>query len=106
MLPYWNGSELASPKYGNIAINKLIEKMLALGSKKTNLVAKVFGGGEVIETSIASFHIGERNVQLAFELLAEHRIPVVAHSTGGKQGRKLLFETSTGTVYQKLLAGI
>ena len=57
MLPYWNGQGLASPKYGNIAIEKLIEKMLFLGSKKENLKAKVFGGGEVIETTINQFQM-------------------------------------------------
>ena len=29
MLPMWNGAGLASPKYGNIAIPKLIEQMNA-----------------------------------------------------------------------------
>ena len=31
MLPLWNGQGLASPKYGNIAIEKLLEKMISLG---------------------------------------------------------------------------
>jgi Chemotaxis protein; stimulates methylation of MCP proteins len=103
MLPFWNGNGLASPKFGNIAIEKLIERMLLLGCSKKNLVAKVFGGGEVIETNIANFRIGERNIAVAKELLAEHRIPIVAQSVGGKNGRKLLFVTSTGEVFQKII---
>jgi len=58
MLPFWNGTGLASPKYGNIAIQKLVEKMLSLGAKKENLQAKIFGGGEVIETKSNHFKIG------------------------------------------------
>ena len=27
MLPFWNGQGLASPKFGNIAIHKLLEKI-------------------------------------------------------------------------------
>ena len=103
MLPFWNGNGLASPKYGNIAIEKLIERMLLLGSSKANLRAKVFGGGEVIETNIANFRIGERNIAIAKELLEAHRIPVVAQSVGGKNGRKLMFVTSTGEVFQKII---
>ena len=103
MLPFWNGNGLASPKYGNIAIEKLIERMLLLGSSKANLRAKVFGGGEVIETNIANFRIGERNIAIAKELLEAHRIPIVAQSVGGKNGRKLLFVTSTGEVFQKII---
>jgi chemotaxis protein CheD len=103
MLPFWNGNGLASPKYGNIAIEKLIERMLLLGSSKANLRAKVFGGGEVIETNIANFRIGERNIAIAKEMLEAHRIPVVAQSVGGKNGRKLMFVTSTGEVFQKII---
>ena len=39
MLPTWNGMELASPKYGNIAIERLLERMEQLGAQKKNLVA-------------------------------------------------------------------
>lgn len=103
MLPYWNGQGLASPKYGNIAIEKLIEKMLSFGSLKSNLKAKVFGGGEVIETNITQFHIGERNIKVAIEMLQEFNIPVVAKSLGGKLGRKIEFTTDTGEVRQKYI---
>lgn len=103
MLPLWNGNGFASPKFGNIAIEKLIEKLVNLGCKKINLQAKVFGGGAVIETNNANFCVGARNAQLAMELLEEHRIPVVAQSVGGKNGRKLMFMTSTGEVFQKII---
>lgn len=104
MLPLWNGEGLASPKYGNIAIEKLIERMLYLGSRKSNLQAKIFGGGEVIDVNISGrFRIGGRNIAIAKELLEEHRIPIVAQSVGGKRGRKLMFLTSTGEVFQKII---
>lgn len=98
MLPTWNGMELASPKYGNIAIERLVEKMLSLGSKKNNLVAKVFGGGEVISATTPVMHIGERNIMVAEEMLDEYNIPIISRSTGGKNGRKIIFNTHTGEV--------
>jgi chemotaxis protein CheD len=100
MLPTWNGMELASPKYGNIAIERLTERMLQLGCKKNNLVAKVFGGGEVITVSSSSMHIGERNVMVAEEMLMEQNIPIIGRSTGGKNGRKIIFNTHTVEVLQ------
>ncbi|MDY0201582.1 MAG: chemotaxis protein CheD [Tenuifilaceae bacterium] len=103
MLPFWNGQGLASPKYGNIAIERLIEKMISLGSKKTNIKAKVFGGGEVIDTTISQFHIGERNIKLALELLDEFKVPVIAKSVGGKLGRKIEYCTGTGEVKQRYI---
>jgi chemotaxis protein CheD len=101
MLPYWNGQGLASPKYGNIAIEKLLDKMIALGSNKNNIKAKIFGGGEVIETQIVQFHIGTRNIEVARVILEEKKIPIISSSVGGKLGRKIEFITSTGEVRQK-----
>ncbi|HEY4787628.1 MAG TPA: chemotaxis protein CheD [Bacteroidales bacterium] len=101
MLPYWNGQGLASPKYGNIANEKLLDKMLSLGCNKNNLKAKIFGGGEVIETQIVQFHIGTRNIEVAKLFLEEKKIPIISSSTGGKLGRKIEFLTSTGEVRQK-----
>lgn len=103
MLPFWNGEGLASPKFGNIAIEKLVEKMILLGSKHTNLIAKVFGGGEVIDTQISQFHIGERNIQVAQQMLKEMRINIAGQSVGGKNGRKIQFDTQTGAVLQKII---
>jgi chemotaxis protein CheD len=100
MLPSWNGMELASPKYGNIAIEKLVEKMLQLGSKQSNLVAKIFGGGEVIAFSSNIMHIGQRNIMVAEEMLEERHIPIIGRSTGGNSGRKIIYNTKTGEVLQ------
>lgn len=102
MLPLWNGQGLASPKYGNIAIEKLIERMQAYGSQQSDLVAKVFGGGEVIETG-THFHIGERNIEVALTMLKEKGIPILAKSLGGKLGRKLEYDTDTGEVRQRYI---
>jgi chemotaxis protein CheD len=100
MLPLWNGEGLASPKYGNIAIEKLLEKMLKQGSKKSDLVAKVFGGASQMNTTI---NIGERNIQIAEEMLAELRIKVVAKNMGGTVGRKMSFNSATGEILMRFL---
>src|SRR5512139_2199925 len=104
MLPFWNGEGLASPKYGNIAIAKLLERMLELGSERRSLRAKVFGGGVVLNVTNPFMNIGERNVQLAEDMLRSENIPIISADTGGKVGRKLIFNTETGTVLLKKLA--
>ena len=103
MLPLWNGNGLASPKYGNIAIEKLIEKMKQLGCRKENLVAKVFGGANVIQSNVNIFNVGERNYKIAFEILEKEQIQVSAKSIGGEVGRKIIFNTGTGEVMMKFL---
>lgn|SRR5512139_2057832 len=103
MLPFWNGEGLASPKYGNIATAKLIERLQDLGSQKRNLRAKVFGGGIVLNVKNPFMNIGERNIQLAEDQLKSEGIPIVSADTGGNVGRKIIFNTGTGTVLVKKL---
>lgn len=103
MLPFWNGDGLPTPKFGNIALEKLLEKMQQLGSRRSNLVAKVFGGSKQLEKGKSIFNVGERNIMLAFDLLKEAGIPVISHHIGGEKGRKLKFCTRTGEVLMKLL---
>lgn len=103
MLPLWNGKGLASPKYGNIAINKLFERMLEIGCSRKNLVAKVFGGGDILQTTSYQFNIGERNIDIASESLRELNIPLAGISVGGINGRKIIFDTHKGTVIQRYI---
>lgn len=103
MLPFWNGEGLASPRFGNIAIMKLVEKMLESGADRRNLQAKVFGGGDMLKATSALMNIGQRNIVLAQDLLRDERIPIISSDTGGMHGRKLVFNTRTGVVLVKLL---
>jgi chemotaxis protein CheD len=98
MLPLWNGEGLATPKYGNIAMEKLLAKVLFIGCRREYLVAKVFGGANVSGTGLELFMIGDRNITLAFQMLDEFGIPVVAKDVGGRVGRKIIMNSETGTV--------
>ena len=100
MLPFWNGNGLASPKYGNIATEKLIEKMLRNGATIQNMVAKVFGGANQMNTSLK---IGDQNVEIARQTLSNNGIKIVAENVGGGVGRKLRYNTGTGQVMMKFL---
>ena len=102
LLPFWNGEGLTSSKYGNIAIEKLIDKMCASGSVKKNLQAKIFGGAQQFNLDNEStFKIGETNISLAFSKLGQESIPVVKYSVGGSRGRKIIFITGTGEILMK-----
>lgn len=99
LLPYWTGQGLSTPRYGNVTINLLIEKMLEFGSQKKNITAKVFGGVDQYAKTI--YDIGFRNWKLAKEHLEEADIPITAIDVGGKYGRKIAFNSQTGSVRVK-----
>jgi chemotaxis protein CheD len=103
MLPLWNGKGLASPKYGNIAIKKLYERMLEIGCNKDNIIAKVFGGGEILQTTNYQFSIGERNIEIAKGYLKELNIQMTGVSVGGINGRKIIFDTRSGSVSMRYI---
>ncbi|VAW26527.1 Chemotaxis protein CheD [hydrothermal vent metagenome] len=103
MLPLWNGNGLASPKYGNIAILQLVQKMESLGSNRSDLVAKVFGGASVLDVRTDLFNVGERNVDISMSELNTLKIRVVASSVKGDKARKIIFNTFTGEVRQKYI---
>lgn len=98
MLPLWNGEGLPTPRYGNIAIDLLINRMLELGCRKSSMVAKIFGGANVMPGT-GIYAIGDRNIILAANLLSDHSIPIVCDETGGDSGRRIIFNTGTGVAY-------
>lgn len=103
MLPLWNGKGLASPKYGNIAIDKLVRKMIWSGSLIENLEAKFFGGGNIIESNNNLYNIGDRNIEMALSKLGEYNIKVISSSTGGKRGRKILMDSRSFKILHKFI---
>jgi len=97
MLPSKMGSEQNSLRFGDVAIPKLLESILALGSQKRNLKAKIFGGASVIKAlqSVGN-HLGTQNVELARRLLKGYGIPVLEEDVEGTHSRKVIFHTDTG----------
>ncbi len=77
--------------------------MKLMGCRVEELKAKIFGGGELLQTNNPQFNIGQRNIELARMMLSDACIPVMSSNTGGKQGRKILFNTLTGEVKHKFI---
>lgn len=98
LLPLWNGEGLPTPRYGNVAIDLLVERLLIFGCSRGRLTAKFFGGAAMWENSNGLLSIGERNIDLARRTLERHRIPVVGADVGGEAGRKIIFDTGSGSV--------
>ena len=101
LVPLWNENGLQSPKYGNISIPKLIDKMLIVGCRKENIEAKIFGGGNVIDVTQEEMMIGRKNIVIAKEILLEHKIKIVAQDVGGTRGRRILMRSDTGKILLK-----
>lgn len=97
MLPYWDGTGMPTPKWGDNAIRKLLENMLSMGAEKKYMQAKVFGGSCRRGASDV-FNIGSSNILVAETYLSQLQIPIVARHTGGSIPRKLIYHTKSGSV--------
>lgn len=96
------GGGPSAARYGDVAVERLLQKVLGLGARREWLRAKVFGG---MTASHAALHwdIGAGNVSFAREWLSTQGIPLVAQDVGGHRGRKLLFDTRGGSAWVKVL---
>ena len=83
-------------RYGDVAIDQLIEGMEALGCRARGLVAKVFGGAAVLPADSSYPSVGTQNLELALHRLAARRIKVVGRRTGGAHGLLVRFATDLG----------
>lgn len=97
----WGDSGVsASTRYGNWAMEHLINEILKLGTKKSDLEVKVVGGGKVLDTLT---DIGEKNIQFVLDYLASESIPVAGKCMGDIYPRKVVYIPSTGKVMVKKL---
>jgi chemotaxis protein CheD len=82
---------------GDYAMEVLVNAMLAKGAHKDRMVAKAFGGGNIV--SSIRMAIGDRNVEFATEWLAREGIPLTASDFGGPWSRKVLCVPNTGEAF-------
>jgi chemotaxis protein CheD len=91
-------------KFGDTSLKCMLDRMLGLGSDQRDIVAKVFGGGELLTYKNLNFNIGRKNIEAALGFINDHEIRVISKVVGGTRGRKIVFNTSTGTVIHKFIA--
>jgi len=87
-------------RYGNYAMEHLINMILVSGGRKINLKAKVFGGGKVLKKLS---DVGQRNLTFALSYLKSENIPVESSDLGNIYPRKVIFEPATGRAFVKRL---
>ncbi len=90
-----------SAKYGITAINKLLQSLENTGADRARMVAKIFGGGQVLDGLIAGTTIPADNIRLARVMMEMEDIQIEEIDVGGIFTRKILMDVRTGGVYLK-----
>jgi chemotaxis receptor (MCP) glutamine deamidase CheD len=104
MLPDCSTAVAEPGRYGVHSMELLIGAIQRAGGSRARLVAKVFGGGHVIDTREHDESVPARNIAFIQNFLAEERFHVATLDVGGYLPRTVKFETWTGKAFCKRLS--
>lgn len=104
MLPYselgtW-GDTARSTRFGNFAMEKLINGLIKAGCARERMEIKVFGGANVTETGN---EVGTDNSTFVLRYLASEGLCCAVRDLGGTLPRRLHYDPMTGRVVRRLL---
>ena len=99
----WGGSDSlvsTATRYGNYAMEHMINDILSNGGQRQNLEVKVFGGGKIMASMT---DIGNKNIQFVQDYLAQEGLKITGEDLGDIYPRKVLYYPYSGRVLMKKL---
>lgn len=90
----------AAARYGQFAMESLINEILVHGGQRERLEVKLVGGGNVLR---GGMRIGERNIAFARRFLDVDGLAIAAEDVGGPYPRKAYYFPKTGRLRVKVL---
>ncbi len=100
LLPGSTTSQGDSARFGAFAMEQLINEILKLGASRERLEMKVFGGGNVIDSSAM---IGDKNATFVKKFLKDEGFKIASEHLGGKHPRRIHYFPETGKVFMRVL---
>lgn len=86
-------------RYGNWAMEFLINQILKTGAKRRNLEVKVFGAGGTFDAK----SVCEMNIKFITEYLHDENLKLAAQDLGGSLARTIVYNPITGKILRKTL---
>jgi chemotaxis protein CheD len=96
------GDDLVSSatRYGNVAMERLINDILKIGGQRQNLEFKLMGGGKVLDIAL---DVGACNVDFIRKYLKTEGFLISAEDLGDVFARKVYYSPATGKLRAKRL---
>ncbi len=87
--------EIRQIRFADIAVDRMINRMILRGSSLENIKAKMAGGANMFNHSqVDHRNIGEENQIAVQDILKEKGIPIISKDLGGNIGRTVRFDAS------------
>ena len=96
----WGSEQGAMNRFGNFAMENLINTIIKHGGSKSRLEVKLFGGGHVMDISS---NVGAKNAKFAEKYLEYEGLSLSSADVGGEFARKIIYDPMTGKVKLKRL---
>jgi len=97
----WGNTASASTRFGNVAMERLINEILKRGGRRADLEVKLVGGGKVLDMLT---DVGARNIRFVKEYVRAEGFRVVGEDLGDLHPRKVLYDPASGSAQVKRLA--
>ena len=98
-----SGDQSHIARYGNHAMELLINAILKHGGKRDHLEIKVFGGGRIMPQMM---DIGQRNTAFVRDYIRTEGLNLLAEEVGSTYPRKVLYFPASGKVRMKKLRSL
>ncbi len=100
----WNAAGMgSSTRYGNFAMEHLINEILKNGGNRKNLEVKIFGGGSIIANMS---DVGLRNIEFVKDYIKVEGLRVTSEDVGDIFPRMVVYFPATGKVRVKRLRSL
>lgn len=99
----WSATVGRAARYGNDAMEQLINAIFKLGGRREDLEVKIFGGGRVLAQMT---DIGRRNIAFVRRYLDAEKLTLSAEDVGDVHPRQVQFFPRSGRVRTRLLHGL
>jgi chemotaxis protein CheD len=90
----------SATRYGNVAMERLINDILRVGGQRANLEFKLMGGGKVLDIAL---DVGACNIDFVRQFLKAEGFLISAEDLGDVFARKVYYSPATGKVRAKRL---
>lgn len=90
----WGSAVSAATRYGNVAMERLINDILKLGGKRESLEIKLVGGGRVLAELTTD--IGARNIEFVRHYVSSEGFRVLVEDLGDIHPRRVMYFPQSG----------
>jgi len=98
-----NRKDNLANRYGNYAMENLINDILKNGGKRENLEIKIFGGGKILARMT---DVGARNISFIEEYIFTEKLNLLAKDVGAEFPRRVIYDPFTGKAKVKKLRAL